>query len=186
MAVVRTHHYTVGLADLPELLSRRAAVIAAIRAAHGRLALGHSRADARRSRGHADSRGTGGAVAHPIRRRPGRRDRRRTVSSPALRRGWRRSSAATRVTQDGPASRPARRPQRPPRHEGQSHASRGVSHAVTRKGAASAAITGTVKRGGSGRPWIRGQSYKLTGCTRDDPDNWFLWSFQLEAADPRA
>ncbi len=34
MAVVRTHHYTVDLADLPELLARRTAVIAAIRAAH--------------------------------------------------------------------------------------------------------------------------------------------------------
>jgi len=34
MAVVRTHHYTVDPADLPELLARRAAVIAAIRAAH--------------------------------------------------------------------------------------------------------------------------------------------------------
>jgi hypothetical protein len=34
MAVIRTHHYTVDLADLPELLARRAVVIAAIRAAH--------------------------------------------------------------------------------------------------------------------------------------------------------
>jgi hypothetical protein len=34
MALVRTHHYTVDPADLPELLARRAAVIAAIRAAH--------------------------------------------------------------------------------------------------------------------------------------------------------
>ena len=34
MAVVRTHHYTVDPADLPELLARRAAVIAAVRAAH--------------------------------------------------------------------------------------------------------------------------------------------------------
>jgi len=34
MAIVRTHHYTVAPADLPELLARRAAVIAAIRAAH--------------------------------------------------------------------------------------------------------------------------------------------------------
>ena len=34
MAVVRTHRYTVDPADLPELLSRRAAVIAAVRAAH--------------------------------------------------------------------------------------------------------------------------------------------------------
>ena len=34
MAVIRTHHYTVDPADLPELLARRAAVIAAIRAAH--------------------------------------------------------------------------------------------------------------------------------------------------------
>ena len=34
MAVVRTHQYTVDPADLPELLARRAAVIAAIRAAH--------------------------------------------------------------------------------------------------------------------------------------------------------
>jgi hypothetical protein len=41
MAVVRTHHYTVGLPDLPELLSRRAAVIAAIRAAHS--GLSHTR-----------------------------------------------------------------------------------------------------------------------------------------------
>ena len=34
MAVTRTHHYTVDEADVPELLARRAAVIAAIRAAH--------------------------------------------------------------------------------------------------------------------------------------------------------
>ena len=34
MALVRTHHYTVDPADLPELLARRAAVIAAVRAAH--------------------------------------------------------------------------------------------------------------------------------------------------------
>jgi hypothetical protein len=34
MAVTRTHHYTVDAADLPELLTRRAAVIDAIRAAH--------------------------------------------------------------------------------------------------------------------------------------------------------
>jgi hypothetical protein len=34
MAVVRTHHYTIDPADLPEFLARRAAVIAAIRAAH--------------------------------------------------------------------------------------------------------------------------------------------------------
>ena len=34
MALVRTHHYTVDPAELPELLARRAAVIAAVRAAH--------------------------------------------------------------------------------------------------------------------------------------------------------
>ena len=34
MAVTRTHHYTVDAADLPELLTRRAAVITAVRAAH--------------------------------------------------------------------------------------------------------------------------------------------------------
>src|SRR5262249_55728803 len=34
MAVVRTHHYSVDPADLPELLARRAEVIAAVRAAH--------------------------------------------------------------------------------------------------------------------------------------------------------
>ena len=34
MAIVRTHHYTVDPADLPEFLARRAAVIAAIRSAH--------------------------------------------------------------------------------------------------------------------------------------------------------
>jgi len=34
MAVVRTHHYTVDLADLPELLARRAELIAAMRAAY--------------------------------------------------------------------------------------------------------------------------------------------------------
>jgi hypothetical protein len=34
MAVTRTHHYTVDAADLPELLARRAMVIAAVRAAH--------------------------------------------------------------------------------------------------------------------------------------------------------
>jgi hypothetical protein len=34
MAVTRTHHYTVDAADLPELLARRTAVIAAVRAAH--------------------------------------------------------------------------------------------------------------------------------------------------------
>jgi hypothetical protein len=34
MAVVRTHHYTVDQADLPDLLTRRTALIAAIRAAH--------------------------------------------------------------------------------------------------------------------------------------------------------
>ena len=34
MAVTRTHHYTVDAADLPELLGRRAGVIAAVRAAH--------------------------------------------------------------------------------------------------------------------------------------------------------
>jgi len=38
MAVTRTHHYTVDAADLPELLTRRAAVIAAVRAAHTGLA----------------------------------------------------------------------------------------------------------------------------------------------------
>jgi hypothetical protein len=38
MAVVRTHHYTIDPADLPELLARRATVIAAIRAAHPGLA----------------------------------------------------------------------------------------------------------------------------------------------------
>ena len=41
MAVVRTHQYTVDPADLPELLARRAAVIAAIRAAHS--GLSHTR-----------------------------------------------------------------------------------------------------------------------------------------------
>ena len=34
MAVTRTHRYTVDPADLPELLTRRAAVITAIRANH--------------------------------------------------------------------------------------------------------------------------------------------------------
>ncbi|MGN6175692.1 MAG: hypothetical protein ACTHPS_22500 [Streptosporangiaceae bacterium] len=34
MAVTRTHHYPVDEADVPELLARRAAVIAAIRAAY--------------------------------------------------------------------------------------------------------------------------------------------------------
>ena len=34
MAVTRTHHYTVDAADLPELLTRREAVITAVRAAH--------------------------------------------------------------------------------------------------------------------------------------------------------
>jgi len=34
MAITRTHHYTVDAADLPELLTRRATVIAAVRAAH--------------------------------------------------------------------------------------------------------------------------------------------------------
>ena len=34
MAVTRTHHYTVDAADLPELLARRTAVIAAVRATH--------------------------------------------------------------------------------------------------------------------------------------------------------
>jgi hypothetical protein len=34
MAVTRTHHYSVDAADLPELLTRRTAVITAIRAAH--------------------------------------------------------------------------------------------------------------------------------------------------------
>jgi hypothetical protein len=38
MAVVRTHHYAIDPADLPELLSRRATVIAVIRAAHPGLA----------------------------------------------------------------------------------------------------------------------------------------------------
>lgn len=37
MAVVRIHQYTVTPADLPELLTRRAAVIATIRAAHSGL-----------------------------------------------------------------------------------------------------------------------------------------------------
>jgi hypothetical protein len=38
MSVVRIHHYTVDPADFQELLTRRAAVIAAIRAAHPGLA----------------------------------------------------------------------------------------------------------------------------------------------------
>jgi hypothetical protein len=41
MAVTRTHHYAVDEADVPELLARRAAVIAAIRAAH--TGLSHTR-----------------------------------------------------------------------------------------------------------------------------------------------
>jgi hypothetical protein len=38
MGVTRTHSYTIDAADLPELLTRRAAVITAIRAAHSGLA----------------------------------------------------------------------------------------------------------------------------------------------------
>jgi hypothetical protein len=38
MPVTRIHHYTVEAADLPELLTRRAAVISAVRAAHPGLA----------------------------------------------------------------------------------------------------------------------------------------------------
>jgi hypothetical protein len=38
MAVVRTHHYTVEPDDFEQLLARRAAVIAAVRAAHPGLA----------------------------------------------------------------------------------------------------------------------------------------------------
>ena len=35
---------------------------------------------------------------------------------------------------------------------------------------------GIVGSGGSGRPWIRGQSFKLTGRIRHAAPDWSLWS----------
>lgn len=73
MPASRTHRYTVGPADLDELIARRATLINAIRAAHPGLA------ETRLTR-LEDGTFTDGDVPQPRRYRRQRRDRRRAIT----------------------------------------------------------------------------------------------------------